>query len=233
MTSGGLAAAHLQLVPVVEPIVGRSIITTFGASMGPAPDTIPTRLQRGEHADVLLMVGPALKLLSEQGRVRPYSIVDLAQSTIAMAVRHGSPKPDIGSVDAFIRAMRSADSIAYSASASGRYVAGELFPRLGLAQEIASKSRKVLSERVGAVIARGEAQLGFQQYSELLPIVGIDIVGPLPQPLQHVTTYGAGISSNAIDPEAAATVIEHLASPAGAAIIAGCGLQPIQAPAPS
>jgi molybdate transport system substrate-binding protein len=144
-----------------------------------------------------------------------------------MAVRTGATKPDISSVEAFKRALIAAKSIAYSDSASGVYVSTELFQRLGIADELRAKSKEIKSERVGNVVARGEAEIGFQQVSELLPVPGIDFVGPIPAELQKITVFSAGIAAGAKDPNAAKTLIEFLASPAAIATIKKSGLEPV------
>jgi molybdate transport system substrate-binding protein len=228
MISGGLTAAYLEVLPELERATGSTLVTYFGASMGSAPDAIPMRLERGEPADVLIMVGYALDHLIERGVVVADSRVDLARSGIGMVVRAGAPRPDIRSAGAFKRTLLEAESIAYSASASGRYLSTELFPRLGIAGQIAGKSRKISSERVGTVVARGEAEIGFQQISELLPIPGVDFVGPLPPELQKITVFSAGIAVNARRPEAAREVIRFLMTSAGPAI-ARSGMEPVNA----
>ena len=227
MTSGGFTAAFLDLVPAFERMTRHTVATSFGASMGGAPDSIPSRLSRGEPADIVIMARPALDLLIAQGTVVPGSAVDLVRSEIGMAVRHGAPKPDISSVEALTRTLLAARSIAYSASASGVYLATDLFPRLGVADQIRDKSRRIESERVGAVVARGDAEIGFQQVSELLPIAGIDYVGPLPPGAQQVTVFSAGMAARAGAPAAARALIAFLASPAAAPAIRKTGLEPI------
>jgi hypothetical protein len=157
MNSGGFAAAYRSLAPEFERATGNKVDTAWGPSMGTAPDAIPVRLTRGEPADVLIMVGSALEDLIKQGKVVAGSRVDLARSRIGMAVRAGAPKPDIGSVEAFKGALLAAKSIAYSDSASGVYVANELYKRLGAEAQLAPKSKKIVSERVGNVVARGDA----------------------------------------------------------------------------
>jgi molybdate transport system substrate-binding protein len=144
-----------------------------------------------------------------------------------MAVRKGAPKPDISSVEALKRTLLQAESIAYSASVSGTYLSTELFPRLGIADQIKGKSRRIESERVGAVVARGEAEIGFQQISELLPISGIDYVGPLPPEVQKITVFSAGVTVRAKEPDAARGLIKFLASPAAAPAIRKYGLEPV------
>jgi molybdate transport system substrate-binding protein len=227
MTSGAFTAAYLELVPEFERATGHTVVTSFGASMGDAPDAIPVRLARGEPADVVILAGTALDDLVRQGRVVPGSRVDLVRSGIGMAVRAGAPRPDISSVDALVRTLLGAASIAYSASASGTYLSTELFPRLGVADRIASKSRRIESERVAAVVARGEAEIGFQQVSELLPVDGVDYVGPLPDEVQRVTVFAAGITAGAREPGAARALIRFIASPAAAPVIIRTGLDPV------
>jgi molybdate transport system substrate-binding protein len=227
MISGGFTAAYLEVVPEFERATRTKIVTSFGASMGNAPDSIPVRLQRGEPADVVILAGPALDGLIAQGKVLAGSRVDLARSRIGMAVRAGAPRPDISSVAALTRTLLQARSIAYSASASGVYISTELFQRLGIADQVRGKSRRIESERVGAVVARGDAEIGFQQISELLGIPGVDYVGPLPPEVQSVTVFSAGIGAGARDPAVAGALITFLASPAVAAAVAKSGLEPV------
>jgi molybdate transport system substrate-binding protein len=227
MTSGAFTAAFLAATPDFERAAKTNVSTAFGASMGGAPDSIPSRLNRGEPADVVILARAALDDLVAKGKVVPGSQVDLVRSTIGMAVRAGAPKPDISSVDALKRTLLAAKSIAYSASASGVYLSTELFPRLGIADAIKDKSRRIESERVGTVVARGDAEIGFQQVSELLPIPGIDYVGPLPEAVQRSTIFSAGIATNAKNLDTARALIRYLASPEVAPIIRKTGLEPI------
>ena len=229
MTSGGFTAAYNDLRPGFEKASGRAVKTAYGASMGQASDSIPSRLGRGEPADVVILARPALDALVEQGKVVPGSQVDLVRSSIGFAVKKGAPKPDIGTVDALKRTLLAAPSIAYSASASGTYYETELLKNLGIEAQVKPKSRRILSERVGTVVARGEAALGLQQVSELLPIEGIDYVGPLPAEVQRVTVFSAGVATGSKQPEAARELIRYLNSPAAAPTIAKTGLEPITA----
>jgi molybdate transport system substrate-binding protein len=227
VSSGGFAAAYRALAPEFERTTGNTLSTSWGPSMGNSPDAVPSRIQRGEPIDVVIMVGYALGDLIKEGKVLADSRADLARSSIGVAVRAGAPKPDISSVDALRRALLAAKSIAYSDSASGVYVSTELFKRLGIADQVAGKSRMIPAEPVGAVIARGEAEIGFQQMSELKPIAGIDLVGPLPPELQKITIYSAGIVVGAREPDAARALIAFLASPAAAIAIRESGLEPM------
>ncbi|MET3495093.1 substrate-binding domain-containing protein [Variovorax boronicumulans] len=227
MTSGGFTAAYNDLRPEFERLSGRTVKTAYGASMGNAEDSIPSRLARNEPADVVILARPALDALVVQGKVVPGSQVDLVRSAIGFAVRKGAPRPDISTVDALKRTLLAAPSIAYSASASGTYYETQLLRKLGIEDQVKPKSKRILSERVGTVVARGDAVLGLQQVSELLPIPGIDYIGPLPAEVQQNTLFSAGIATASKQPEAARQLIRYLNSPAAAPTISKTGLQPL------
>jgi molybdate transport system substrate-binding protein len=229
MSAGGMAAAHLALVPQFERATGHTVVTD-ATSTGIGRDSIASRVRRGEPVDVLILVRAAIDELIDEGRVAAASRVDLARSSIGMAVRRGAPKPDISSVEALKRTLLQAQSIAYSAQVSGVYLSTELFPRLGIADAVMKKSKRVDVGRVGTVIARGEAEIGFQQISELLEVPGIDYVGPLPADVQRVTVFSAGVAAGARHPDAARALIEFLVSPSGMDVMAKSGLDPISRP---
>ena len=136
--------------------------------MGKSPEAIPNRLERGEPADAVIMVGYALDDLIKQGKVIPGSRVELADSRIGMVVRDGAPKPDIGSETALKETLLHARSIAYSDSASGVYIERELFKRLGIEEQVKSKAKMIPKIPVASVVASGDYEMGFQQVSELL-----------------------------------------------------------------
>jgi molybdate transport system substrate-binding protein len=227
MVSGGFSAAYKALVPQYEKANGARVETVFGPSMGTTPGAIPVRLSRGESAEVVIMARSALDDLARNGTVVEGSQVDLARSRIGMAVRAGAVVPDISSVPAFRQALLQARSVAYSDSASGVYIAGELFKRLGIEKEMATKSRQMPAVPVGEVVARGEAEIGFQQISELLPIAGITLVGPIPNELQLVTVFSAGIPNSSGAKDAGRSLIRYLASPNACEVITRTGLEPV------
>jgi molybdate transport system substrate-binding protein len=229
MISGGLTAAYNALVPEFERATGHKVVTAYGPSMGTTVNAIPVRLERGEPADVLIMVGYALGDLAKQGKVIAGSRVDLVKSPIGVAVKSGAPKPDISSAETLKRALQAAKTIAYSDSASGVYVSTEMFAKLGIADEMKDKARKIPATPVGEIVARGEAEIGFQQISELRPVSGIDIVGPLPDELQKITLFSAGIASVSKEAEAGKALIKYLASPAARPTIVDSGMEPIAA----
>ena len=225
VTSGGLTEAYKVLVPRFERETKIHVISEFGASLGETPTAIPNRLNRNEPIDVIILAEPGLELVIKQGKVEPGSRVDLVRSKIAMAVRTGTPAPDISTVDALTRTLRAAKVIGVSDSASGVYLRTVLFPRLG----IPGNQVKVIDarERVGDALARGDLEVGFQQVSELRPVPGITIVRELPEGAQEVTIFSAAIVNGAKNPVEARKLIDFLSSPAVASVVEQTGLEPI------
>ena len=227
MTSGAFTAAYRELIPELARLTRKKIVTA-ATSIGTGDTSIPNRLRRGEAVDVVIVVDGVLVGFIKEGLVTSDSYTPVARSAIGMAVKAGASKPDIGSVDALKRTLLSAKSIAYSASVSGDYLSTELLQRLGIADQVLSKCRRVEGgERVGAVVARGEAEIGFQQISELLPISGIDHVTPLPAEVQKVSVFSGGVAANSSDPASSKALIKFLASPDAAGAIKNSGLEPI------
>jgi len=227
MISGGLSEAYRELVPAFEKTTGHKVITAYGPSMGRAREAIPARLERGEPADVVVMFDAALDELIAANKVVAGSRVDLARSGIGAAVRQGTTRWDIATVAGLRQALLQARSVAYSDSVSGRYISAELFPRLGIVAEMKDKSRAIVAERIGNVVARGDAELGFQQISELKPVAGIDLLGPLPPEVQKTTVFSGGLATASRDPAAARALLAYLSSPAAAPVIAKSGMEPV------
>ena len=147
-TSGGFAAAYNILGPEFEKSSGIRLVTAYGSSSGGAIDSIPSRLSQGESADIIILSRSSLDILTAAGEVVADSRVALVRSSIGMAVRSGAARPDIGTTDAFVATLLAAESIGYSASASGTYLSTVLFPRLGIWEQIEPKSKRIISERV-------------------------------------------------------------------------------------
>ena len=229
MISGGFRAAFLSLIPEFERASGHKVVTINGGSAGTSNNSIPKRLQRGETADLVIMGDDALDELIKQGMVVTGSRVDLGRSVIGVAVRAGAPKPDIHSTQALMRALHEAKSIAYSVSLSGDYLAN-LFQRLDGGDRLKAKTKQVEGEPVGAAVARGEAEIGFQMISELMPVPGIDIVGPLPADIQLTTIFSAGLVAGAKAPDAARILVQFLGAPAAEAAIRRTGMEPLTPP---
>jgi molybdate transport system substrate-binding protein len=227
MTSGAFTAAYRELIPRLELLTKKEIVTA-ATSIGTGENSIPNRLKRGEAVDIVIVADAVLREFVRDGFILPETLTPIARSSIGMAVRAGAPVPDIGTVEALKRTLLQAKSIAYSASVSGQYLTAELYQRLGIADQVMSKSRLIGGgERVGAVVARGEAEIGFQQISELLPVPGIEHITPLPQEVQKVSVFSAGVAATTSDSVLAYTVIKFLASPEAAPAITKSGLEPI------
>ena len=232
MISAGFFRVYETWAPEFERATGHRLITTRGPSMGDSPEAIPARLARGEPADVVIMDGGAADELAQRGAVRADTKVELARSQIGMVVRAGAAPPDIGSADAFRSVLLAADSIGYSDSGSGTYLSTTLFPALGVADQVAGKSRKVRGppsgEPVAAVVARGEVEIGFQQVSELIHTPGVTFVGPLPAELQPGFSFAGAVTSTAREPDAALELLRFLTSPAMSSTIVENGLMPVR-----
>ncbi len=223
MTSGGFTAAYKILGPKFAAATGNTLTTSLGPSMGKAPEAIPNRLARGEHADVVIMVGYALDELIKQGKVDPASRVELADSRIGLVVREGATKPMINT-DAELKAVLSqAKSVAYSDSASGVYVEKELFKKLGMP----AKGTMIQRVPVGEQVAKGDYEVGLQQVAELLPVKGVTFVGKIPEDVQSVTRFAAGIPVNAKHPEQAKALLQFMASPEAQQEVQSTGLDSV------
>ena len=211
--------AYLELVPQFERRTGRKVTTTWAGTVD-----IMKRMAAGQTYDLVIVSSTAVDDLIKQGKVKGPR-VDLAKTGIGVAVRAGAPKPDIGSGLAIKKALLAAKTVGYSTGPSGVYLMG-LFERLGIAAEVKAKTRQVPSGgTVGTILASGEAELGFQQVSELVHVSGVDFVGPLPPDIQHVTVFSAGIPTNAKAPEAARALLDFLIAPAARIVIQKHGLE--------
>ena len=230
MISAGFYHVYSELGPAFERASGHHLVTIRGPSMGDSPEAIPARLARGEAADVVILDGGAADELGRRGLVRADSKIELARSLVGMVVREGATKPDIATVEAFRNTLLAAKSIAYSDSGSGTYLSTTLFAKLGIADQIAGKSRKVRGppsgEPVASVVARGEAEIGFQQVAELIHVAGITYVGAIPAELQPMFSFAGVLTSTVREPEAASALLRFLASPEAAPVISKSGLMP-------
>ena len=227
ITSGAFAEALKQLVPEYAKQSPNKVIISYGSSMGAAPDSIPSRLAKGEQFDILILAAPALEGFIKSGDLQSGTRVDLVASVMGAVVKAGAPKPDISTMNGLKSALLNAKSVAYSASASGVYLSTELFPKMGISEQMNKTARKIYSERVASVVARGDADLGFQQVSELLPIPGVDFIGELPQEAQKTVLFSAGITSNTQNLDASKDLIVFLASTKAVDTIQKAGLKPV------
>lgn len=219
LSSLAIKEAYLELQPLFEKKSGHRVDTEWLGMVD-----IMRRIKAGESADMVIASQKALGELKSLGKVA--AVVDLAKSGVAVAVKKGAKRPDIGSGEAVKRALRAAKSIAYSSGPSGVYLV-ELFQKWGIAEELKPKSTQTPpGTAVGPLVARGEVEIGFQQMSELLPFsAGIDIVGPLPAELQIITTFSGGVHVAAKEADAARALLAFLASSAG--VLRKHGMEPV------
>jgi molybdate transport system substrate-binding protein len=221
MSSNAMREALLELFPMFERETGQKPMPTFVGGVD-----IMKRMAAGETCDLVIMSGPQIDQLIGQGKIKAGSRVDLVRSGIGVAVRAGAPRPDISSAEAIKRALLAAKSITYSSGPSGVYLAN-LFAKMGIADALKDKIKPVPpGVPAGSFVARGEAELGFQQISELLPVPGIDLIGPLPADIQEITVFSGGIHAAAAHAEAAKALMRFITSPAAAPIITKKGLDP-------
>jgi len=231
MISSGFFHVYSELGPKFEKATGHHLITTRGPSLGDSPEAIPTRLARGEEADVVIMDGHGADMLDQRKLSQANSRVRLGESFIGMVVKSGQPKPDISTVENLRKTLLAAKSIAYSDSSSGTYLSTVGFKKLGVAEEVAKKSRKVrgppTGEPVAAVVARGEAEIGFQQVPELINVPGTDFVGTVPPEIQPPTYFVGELTAKAREPDAAVALLKFLSSNEAAPVISKAGLKPV------
>jgi len=218
MLSAAFKEAYLELVPQFERASGHRVENLWVPSV-----QMMSRLKGGETVDLVILSAASLDELRKAGLVSDRT--DLARSGIGVAVKSGARKPDISSGEAVKRAVLAARGIAYSTGPSGIYLMG-LFQRMGIAGTIKSKVKQVQGEPAGGVVARGEAEIAFQQVSELLPVPGIDFVGQLPADIQQITVFSAGLHVKATQPDAARALVKFLKAPAAAPAIRNKGMEP-------
>ena len=218
---GAIKEAYVELVPEFEKNSGHKVITTWTGSAN-----IKKQIAAGEVYDLVIVGGPEIDAFIKQGKLVPGSRVDLVKSGVGVGVRAGALRPDISSTEALKKTVLGAKSIGYSTGPSGEHVLA-LFERMGITVQVKPKLKQVPSgARIGTFIASGEAEIGFQQISELIHAPGVDYLGPLPSDAQKITVYSAGIHSGAKEQDAAKELVKILASPAAASVIKKYGMEP-------
>jgi molybdate transport system substrate-binding protein len=223
IASNALRGAYLELVPQYEKASGNKVTLIWGPAV-----EIPKRVEGGERADLVILPAAGINDLIRKGILAPGSRADLVKSLIGVAVRPGTPRPDLSSVEGMKRALIESNSIVLSGGTSSFYLK-ELFEKMGVAAAIKPKMKQYGPESglgVGQVLARGEGDLGFTQVSEFAGVKGIDYVGPLPPGIQQVTVFSAGLFKDATSPGIAAELVKFLNSAAAAPVLAKHGLEP-------
>src|SRR6185312_10875406 len=224
--SGGFSLAYHKVLPDFERLTGVAVTTLSGASQGNGPKTIKHQLEAGADIDVVIMSKEGLGELIALGRIAAGSDAELATVPLGAAVRQGQPKPDLGSVDAFKRAVLAARLVAIPASTSGIFLKDEVFPTLGIADKVTFRVMARGTEST-ALLAAGEADLALGPISELVDQAGIEPVGVLPDEIQLIQMFTAAIVNTSRHVEQARRLIEFLISEKAEAAISASGMEPV------
>jgi molybdate transport system substrate-binding protein len=221
LCTNGVKAVTAELIPAVERTTGLLIEADYAST-----NMLMDKIGAGETGDLAVLSAEAIDRLVAQGIVQKGTRTDLARSFIGVAVRAGAPVPDISSIDALRIALLNAKSVLYSKTGISGVYTPQMFAKLGIATLIAPKARNPSSGTVGEALARGEGEIALQQISELLPVPGITVVGPLPDAVQLVTVFSAGIFTAAAEPRAARMLVEQLTTNAARPTYSAKGLEP-------
>ena len=213
--------SYRELVPQFEKETGHKVTTIFTGTLD-----LKKRIAAGETYDLIIMAATDLEDFIKAGTVVSGTRVDVAKSGVGVGVKAGAPKPDISSVDALKKTLLTAKSIGYSTGPSGLYIVG-MFEKLGLADQVKPKLKQTPTGIfVGTLVASGEAEIGFQQVSEMSQFAGVDYVGPLPAEVQRYTVFSSGIQDGAKEAEAAKALVKFLTAPAAAPVFRKRGMEP-------
>ena len=219
MSTVAFKDAYLEMLPAFERTSGHKVVTQWVPTV-----EVLRRIKAGETVDLVLMAANGLEDLAKAGKIESASQTPFVKSGVGMAVRAGAPRPDVSSVETFKRALLAAKSVGYSTGPSGSYLVG-LFERLGIAADIKTKTKLIQGEPVGEFVARGEAEIGFQQIPEILPVKGIQYLGPLPAEIQYTTVFSAGLHTAARQADAARAWIKFLKTPEAAVFYKKYGME--------
>lgn len=224
LTSVALTGALDELAPQYERASGNKLAIGYSLIAD-----IRKRMLAGETADVIILSRPVMEELQKQDKFSPGGILNIAGTAVSVAARAGAPKPDIGTVDALKRTLLAAKSIVYAdpakGGASGVYFAG-VVERLGLTEQLKPKTILVPGAQAAEVVAKGEAELGVAQASEIVPVAGAQLVGPLPGEFASITLFTGAVGAGSKVSDAAKSLIEFLTGPVAAPVLRAKGFQP-------
>jgi len=226
LISGGFSSAYEQLLPEFERTSGIKVTTTSGASQGAGPQTIAAQLTRGVSADMVILSREGLGELIAANRINAGTDVDLARVPLGVAVRAGTPKPDVSTVEAIKQLLLKAKTVAVPGSTSGIWLRTDLFPRLGIVEKINVKATP-RGTHATEMVAEGDADLAVMPVSEILHAAGVDFAGSLPPEIQFVQVFSAAVVAGSADIEGAERLIEFLASARASEAIRKSGMEPL------
>jgi molybdate transport system substrate-binding protein len=228
LISGGFAGAYEKLLPDFTRTSGIEVATGSGASQGTGPQTIAAQLARGVPADVVILSREGLSELIAANRIAARTDVDLAQVPLGVAVRAGTTKPDVNTVEAFRQALLRAGSVAVPASTSGIWLMNELFPRLGVVGKIDVKVGPRGSDAAG-MVAAGTAAIAVMPVSEIVYAPGVECAGSIAPEIQFVQIFSAAVVAGTAAHEGARQLIAFLASAHASEAIRNSGMEPLTA----
>ena len=217
----GVISAVRDLAPAFAQASGNKVTVSYEVGTG-----LMDKVNSGAAADVVTHYPNMIDELIKQGKVRAGTGAVIARAGLGVAVKAGAPKPDLSSAEAFKRAMLAAKTVAYSRTGASGLMAAKLMQRLGIADELKSRTVLVDGVPVAAVVAKGEAEIGIQQINVILPVAGIDYAGPLPPELQDYVAFGAGVLTVSKAPEAATALVKFMSSPQAGPLIRKSGMEP-------
>jgi molybdate transport system substrate-binding protein len=220
LTNQGVVSAVRDLAPAFERASGHKVMVQFEPALA-----MMQKVNAGAPADLVTSQPEVIDDFIRNGKVAAGTRIIFARAGIGVAVKAGAPKPDIGTPEAFKQAMLAAKSIAYSQTASGVYVA-KLMERLGIAEQLKDKTKRISGVPVAEVVAKGEAEIGLQQINVILPVAGADYAGPLPAELQDYVVFASGVLTVAKEPEIAKAFAKFTTAPENAPLIAKSGMEP-------
>src|SRR6516164_8997569 len=226
LISGGFSGAYEQLLPEFERTRGIKVTTGSGASQGTGPQTIAAQLARGVSADVVILSREGLSELIAANRITAGTDVDLARVPLGVAVRAGTPKPDVSTVEAIKQLLLKAKTVAVPGSTSGIWLRTDLFPRLGIVEKINVKAAP-RGARATEMVAEGGADLAVMPVSEILHAAGVDFAGSLPPEIQFIQMFSAAVVAGSREIVGAKRLIEFLASARASEAIRKSGMEPL------
>ena len=228
LISGGFSGAYEQLLPEFERTSGIKVTTGSGASQGTGPQTIAAQLARGVPAHVVILSREGLSELIAAKRIAAGTDVDLARVPLGVAVRAGTAKPDVSTVEAFKQVLLKAKTVAIPGSTSGIWLMNDLFPRLGIAEKVNAKATPRGTDAT-AMVAAGGADLAVMPVSEIVHAPGVDFAGSLAPEIQFVQTFSAAVVAGSGEIEGPKRLIEFLASARASEAIRKSGMEPLAA----
>lgn len=224
LTAGAFKQVVLALVPNFEKQTGNKVVIDNDTAGG-----LKKRIEGGAAFDVAVITPAVIDELTDAGKIASGSRVNLATVGVGVVVKEGAPKPNVSTVEAFKSALLAAKSVAYidpaSGGSSGIYI-DKLLERLGIADQVRPKAKLKKGGYVAELIVSGEAELGLHQISEIVPVKGVVLVGPLPKEIQNTTTYAAGLSASSQNKDAAQALVKMLSGPAAATVLKSKGMEP-------